>query len=418
MLVALLVPGMSPAAAQVTTPASPTGTPMPAQTPGATAAPAPGRTPAVPVAPALLPGRVLWTTPLDRPAAAGGAMDDARIYVPLQPERLVALAREDGRVLWTRDIETASPPLRLGGLLFVTASDELHAIDPATGDERWRIPFEHEPGAVVLAAGSRLVGVIRPGVLVSLDAATGTQVWRHPLDTDVPPRLAADATRVLLAQPDGRVLAVAANDGHLLWSQQVEAPAAVLTLTDTHAITAAGRNQVWSLRLEDGRPSWRWRVGAAAVAATADDGLLFLLSRDNLLRAVNAGNGNQRWKKDAPGRPSAPPVVAGRTLIVAGAGAQVAGYAVTTGATAGMWTAPEDLLGSPLLTMPLPTTGPSLVLVTRDGRVIGIAPEVPKPPAAPGSPATAPGGAPGAPPARPAPLAVPGSPAAPATARP
>lgn len=322
----------------------------------------------------LLPGHVLWTVQLGRPAAAGAATDDTRIYVPLQPEQLVAVARTDGRLLWERDIESASPPVRVGNLLVVTASDEVHALDPATGDEQWRLPFEHDPGTAVCAAGASLVGIVRPGVLLALDPTNGSTRWQRPLDSQAPARLTADAQRILVAHDDGRVVAYATGDGRTLWTQQLEAPASILTMTATRAVTAAGRNQVWSLALDDGRPAWHWRIGARPVAAAADAGLVFLLSRDNLLRAVNEGNGNQRWKKDSAGRPSGPPVVAGPTLVVAGLSAQVGSYAAATGAALGTYTAPEDVLGSPLVAYPFPATGPAVILVTRDGRVIAIRP--------------------------------------------
>ena len=94
-----------------------------------------------------MPAEPVWTATLDAAPSAGGASDGASIYVPLRSEKVVALSRVDGRVVWTRDVESLTRPVVGGGLVFVLASDELFALDSATGSDRWRVPFEHGASA-------------------------------------------------------------------------------------------------------------------------------------------------------------------------------------------------------------------------------------------------------------------------------
>src|SRR5262245_20287467 len=83
-------------------------------------------------------------------------MDAERIYIPIQPERLVALSRTTGAKVWTRDIESMWPPVVVADVLYVIASDEIHALDAATGAQRWRVPFDAKVAApLTLEAGSR-----------------------------------------------------------------------------------------------------------------------------------------------------------------------------------------------------------------------------------------------------------------------
>src|SRR5512132_2528028 len=54
----------------------------------------------------LLPVVQEWVATLDDLPTAGGAMDAERVYIPIQPEKIVALSRTTGMKLWTRDIES------------------------------------------------------------------------------------------------------------------------------------------------------------------------------------------------------------------------------------------------------------------------------------------------------------------------
>src|SRR5438094_106235 len=90
----------------------------------------------------LLPAVQEWIATLDAPPSAGGAMDAERVYIPIQSEQLVALSRASGATLWRRDIESTWPPIVIGGTLYLAASDEIHALDSATGAEKWRVPFD------------------------------------------------------------------------------------------------------------------------------------------------------------------------------------------------------------------------------------------------------------------------------------
>ena len=94
-------------------------------------------------------------------------MDDERVYIPLQPETLVALDRESGDVVWTRDIESAWPPVVRDGVVYLAASDESHALDPATGAQRWRAPFDHAMIAPLTWVAGWLVVVTEPAEVIA-----------------------------------------------------------------------------------------------------------------------------------------------------------------------------------------------------------------------------------------------------------
>jgi hypothetical protein len=106
-----------------------------------------------------------------------------------EPDRLRAVDLEVGRTAWARELEglrsveaaaTAGGLLHLAVRIVPTEAGEtraLLALDPATGDLRWR----REGRAVVTAAGPVLVAA---DALVGLDAVQGEGRWELPLGLD------------------------------------------------------------------------------------------------------------------------------------------------------------------------------------------------------------------------------------------
>jgi hypothetical protein len=118
------------------------------------------------------------------------------------------------------------------------------------------------------------------------------------------------------------------------------------------------------------------------VIGTAADskGGAYYASLDNVVRAVNRGNGNQRWIKEIPTRPVLPPQVLGdgvkyeEIVVLTGATSEIDAFAAKNGAVSGMYMPPSDLQGAPLIDPDLRPYQVSMVVITRDGRAIGLKP--------------------------------------------
>jgi hypothetical protein len=89
--------------------------------------------------------------------------------------------------------------------------------------------------------------------------------------------------------------------------------------------TSAG--VLFSLDPRSGRVRWRWRTGAAVVAAAAaDEARIYVLAYDHILRALDRRTGNLRWRRALPHRPAGAPLVVGGTVIVPSFSTELAGY--------------------------------------------------------------------------------------------
>jgi outer membrane protein assembly factor BamB len=340
----------------------------------------------------LLPVVQEWIATLDDVPSAGGAMDDERVYIPMQPEKIVALSRSTGAKLWMRDIESMWPPVIVGGDLYIAASDEIHALDAATGAQKWRAPFEVAMTAPLVVAGIQdpktgirsgdvLVATLAKGLVIAFALNDGRTLWMR--DLGAPSRFApaVDGVRAVFALDDSRVVAVRLADGRVDWEQKLEGMLNQPSFTRDRVFVGSNMNFLYALDNDNGRLAWRWKTGGDVIGTSGDSkNGAYYASLDNVLRAVNRSNGNQRWIKEIPTRPLLPPRTFGdgmkyeEIVVLTGVTSEIDAFAAKTGMLTGMYMPPSDLQGGPLIDPVLQPYRVAMVVITRDGRAIGLKP--------------------------------------------
>jgi outer membrane protein assembly factor BamB len=133
-------------------------------------------------------------------------------------------------------------------------------------------------------------------------------------------------------------------------------------------------NYLYALDSSTGRLLWRFGTGGDVVGATADDRFVYFAALDNLLRALRRGSGNQIWKRDLATRTIAPPSTFGGVVVVSGNNPLLAAFNATTGDPIDKFELAADIQGIPLVdATPLPFRV-AMIVITRDGRAIGLRP--------------------------------------------
>jgi hypothetical protein len=118
---------------------------------------------------------------------------------------------------------------------------------------------------------------------------------------------------------------------------------------------------------------WKWRNGGDVIGSVIDGDAVYFASLDNIMRAVNLGNGNQRWRKPTGTRPVLPPLAFRGIVVLPGVMPAVTVFVGTTGEVMGTLTA-GDLAGPPLVD-PLPRPSRvALVTITREGVIQALRP--------------------------------------------
>ncbi len=131
-------------------------------------------------------------------------------------------------VQWDRELGSGYSKVAVAGDLAVTMFtagevDVVAAIDPATGEERWRYELgetyaghsgsDDGPLSTPVVADGRVFTIGPRGSVAALALADGTEIWRHQLDEEnsSPPFYGFTTTPVIAA---GNVIVATGGDGH------------------------------------------------------------------------------------------------------------------------------------------------------------------------------------------------------------
>jgi outer membrane protein assembly factor BamB len=339
--------------------------------PGHLAAQKKKRTPPPPPFAALFPLEEAWMITLPAAPVRTAATDGSRVVVPLATGAVVAINWDDGETVWSVPLRATTPPLPAGSLLYVGVGDTLHALDPATGATRWTA---HASGTLqeLVLGDARVLG-LGAGFAHAFEAASGEIAWTRTL----PPQgdstgVSVSAGTLVASYADGAVVAIAVQDGRLLWTHTLQGrPGPPLMFKDTVYVGATD-NRLYALAAKDGKERWSWRTGGDVVGVGADAKAVYYTSLDAVVRAVNPGNGHQRWKHDGGTRAVAPPLALDGAVVVAGLSPALSAFAPLTGVPQGTFDLPGELQGVPLVRAQLTPRSVALVVALKDGRAYGL----------------------------------------------
>jgi outer membrane protein assembly factor BamB len=323
----------------------------------------------------LFPLEEAWMISLPALPAAPAAHDGARVYVPLASGTLVALDWQNGDTIWSVPLAATSAVVPGDGVLYVAAGTSVHALDATTGAPRWTAPAA-APAQLVRLAGTRLVA-IGATVVQAFEAATGAPRWTRTLEDAGEPQGAwGSGDSLFITFAKGTVLRLAMDDGRVVWTRTVDGrPSPPLAVKDTVYVGSTS-NRFHALDVKDGNERWAWRTGGDVVGAaadgTADPRAVYYTSLDAVVRAVNPGNGHQRWKHDGGTRAVAAPLALDGSLVVAGLKPGLSGFAPLTGAPQGTFDLPGELHGTPLVNDTLVPRAVAVTVVLKDGRAFGL----------------------------------------------
>ncbi len=201
-------------------------------------------------------------------------------------------------------------PIIADGTLYYAAGRRLHAIDPATGREKWRYPQDNLMATPILATPTVVNGAIYFSAgdgLYALDAATGKQKW----------------------------------PAYTVKSGVVTTPIAI----GNNLYFGGGDRKFYAIDVEKGEPAggvWSSgrRIGIEAGGDFAGDiasngEYLYYVTSDGALRALNLATGTAKWAQrvNSTSR-NMSPIVSGEFVYVA-AGDSVYGYRALNGALRG-----------------------------------------------------------------------------------
>ena len=325
---------------------------------------------------------VRWATAPEIALSTPPAFDQETAYLTTRDGAVLAIALDTGAVQWRAEAAATFTPAVGGGLVFVTTAGGVRALAASTGRVVWEKALPGRIAAPPYWDTGWLVLSFEGGDLAAFRAADGALIWRVPLGAvaHVPPVPGLD--NLYLGLADGRVVALALADGRLVWTQTFDGPASGLTALDEQVLVGTVRGAVASLHLTTGEARWRFRTGAAVVAApVADDARIYVVAYDHLLRALDRRRGHLKWRRALPHRPAGGPVVTGGTVLVPVFATEQQGFDGRTGSPTLKMTSAGEVAGATRFRVGGRASGTRLTAVSTEGQLIAFAPRVEPAPA-------------------------------------
>jgi outer membrane protein assembly factor BamB len=302
-------------------------------------APLPQSAPAAAEIPTVAP---VWRHALGGAVWGGVTFKGGVVYSGCDDGALHALDARTGKERWR--VSTGAPvrarPIVHGEVVFAASDDgNLYALDARTGAERWKseigkaieradfgapeFRYDHQAPAPTVA-GDTVFAASTGGQLVALDLATGKERWRFraaDISTSTP---AVRGETVFFASFDGHAYAVDARTGELRWKHDfgAEVPTSPAPCDDLVLFGSRSYDLV-ALRADDGAPAWSYYFwfSWAESSPTVRDRIAYAGSSDGqLLVALDAKTGKEKWRFDTGGSAWGQPAVTADAVFLGAVG--------------------------------------------------------------------------------------------------
>jgi outer membrane protein assembly factor BamB len=219
-------------------------------------------------------GKVFWYRDLDEEISAGVGGDQGNLYLVTRDAKLMALSREDGSALWEQPLpnEVLASPQSNGRLVVAQTIDgKVLAFDTTTGEQAWQYDSD-VPVLSIRAAASPLVGAdlvlasLSNGKLMALSTETGQPVWQYEVgqpqgrtelerlvDVAGEPLILESAAMIVGYQ--GKLALVDLQSGQEIWSRPASSLQSPM-IGNGNIFVAGANGDITAYRGSDRRELW------------------------------------------------------------------------------------------------------------------------------------------------------------------
>lgn len=207
-----------------------------------------------------------------------------------------------------------------------------------TGARRWA--YDPDDGvSTTPALGCGAVFVATLNGVVALGAESGDVLWRSDAigssEPEGSPVLDGDT---LYLGGHGGVVALDAETGRTRWTGGAEGVEQGVAVTDRVYVTSANRDDGWVESFtRDGDEWWTREVGPAYTSPVVADGVVYVVTKNGTLHALDAHDGSVTWRADVSHGVTDPPAVADGVVVV-NAGNGDRAYALDASTGERLWT--------------------------------------------------------------------------------
>ncbi|KAA1173885.1 outer membrane protein assembly factor BamB [Marinobacter salinexigens] len=219
-------------------------------------------------------GKVVWETELEDRIFSGLGGDVEKLYLTTREADLVALSREDGSELWRTSLptEVLSSPRSNGSIVVTQTTDgRVLAFDVSDGEKLWQydgvVPvLAMRAAASPLVGGDLVIASFSNGKLIALSADSGQPVWQYEVGlpqgrtelerlVDIGGEPLVLDSAILVAGYQGKLSLVDIRTGQEIWSRKASTLQSPM-IGDGNIYLASVNGDVIALRGSDRRELW------------------------------------------------------------------------------------------------------------------------------------------------------------------
>lgn len=314
--------------------------------------------------------RLRWSYQAKDSIESSAAIVDGSVYVGSMDGCLHAIDLATGKERW--QYQTSGPvgessPSVHDGIIFVgDLNGVLHAVDAATGKGRWTFKTDGEIKSSPNWSGNRILIGSYDQHLYCLSAATGALVWKFRTEGPVHCTPAIDKERVFISGCDETFRAFDVATGKQLLALPLGAYAgASAAVRDDQAYVGTFGNEVLSIDLRRRAIRWTYKHPTRnfpfySSAALTDDRVV-LGGRDKIVHCLARATGKAIWTFTTGARVESSPLIAGNRVFVGSNDGIL--YELDLAAGKKIW---EFTAGAPLSASPAAAQG-ALIIGSQDG---------------------------------------------------
>lgn len=325
-----------------------------------------------------------WTQPGGEPSNSPG-------HLALAGSVRQAWSADAGTGSSSKGKITASPIVYGGRVYTLDAEARVTAFSTSGGSAVWRVSLRPEDergeggyGGGLAIDNGRLYAATGFGRVVALDPVSGKKLWEKNIGVPVRASPTAVNDKVFVITIEGHVYALAGFDGGELWTYRGVPEKTSIISSPSPAVDGGivvvpyTSGELVALRAEDGTLVWsenlaRTRTVSSlaslsdAARPAIDGGVVYAVGHAGRLIATQLKTGERLWSINVPGTQA--PVIAGENLFVVDTSGQL--HAITRADGKVVWTV--KLPGSNTWSGPT-LAGGQLWLVSNQGHLVGVEP--------------------------------------------
>mgnify|MGYP003582595912 FL=1 len=244
-------------------------------------------------------------------------IENDRIYASDVTGVVMSLNRQNGDVIWKKDLEkpvSGAVGVGYGLVMLGTIKGEVIALDASTGEQKWTARVTSEVLAPPATNGDVVVVQTQDDRLIGLDAATGDRRWIYDSTPAVLTLRGTGAPIVtnhlaVAGLSSGKVIALDTSNGVPVWEQRVAIPQGRseldrvvdidggLLLSGGTLYVATYQGRVAGLDLESGRVLWQ-RDASSYTGVAQGFGNVYVSEASGTVEGIDERSSSALWSND------------------------------------------------------------------------------------------------------------------------